>query len=72
VSVVGTFNKWDPEKNPMRANPGSGHYTTVIALTPGKHEYRFVVNGEWCMDSNCFESVPNGYGSLNSVICIQT
>ncbi len=71
VSLAGTFNKWDPEKNPMKDNPDSGHYKTVIALAPGKHEYKFVVNGEWCVDPNCPESIPNCQGSSNSVICVQ-
>lgn len=70
VSVAGTFNRWDSGKNPMKDNPSSGHYTTVIAVPPGKHEYKFVINGEWCVDPNCAERVPNGHGSLNSVLCV--
>jgi len=72
VSVAGTFNNWDPEKNHMKENSVSGHYKTVIAMPPGKHEYKFVVDGEWSMDPNCSESVPNCQGSLNSVICVQS
>ena len=71
VSVAGTFNNWDAGKNPMRDNPDSGHYKTRIALSPGKHEYKFVVNGEWFVDPNCAERVPNGHGSFNSAICVQ-
>jgi len=70
VSVVGTFNDWDPEKNPMKDNPDGGPYKTVIAIPPGKYEYKFVINGAWCVDPNCSERVPNCHGSLNSVICI--
>lgn len=68
VSVAGTFNDWDPTKNPMKDNPGSGHYKAVIALPPGKNEYKFVVNGEWCVDPNCPEWAPNNCGTLNSVL----
>ena len=71
VFVAGTFNNWDPEKNPMKDNPESGHYKTVIAVAPRKHEYKFIVDGEWRVDPNCSDWVTNGHGSLNSVICVQ-
>ena len=70
VSVVGAFNNWDPAKNPMKDNPDGGHFKTVVALPPGKHEYKFVVGGAWLEDPNCSEGVPNCYGSSNSVISV--
>jgi 1,4-alpha-glucan branching enzyme len=70
VFVAGTFNNWDSEKTRMKDNPASGHYETVIALPPGKHEYRFVVDGDWCVDPNGAEQVSNVYGSLNSVVTV--
>ena len=70
VSVAGTFNNWDPAKNPMNDNSESGHYKSVIAIPPGKHEYKFVVNGEWFLDPNCSRRVPNCHGSLNNEICV--
>jgi len=72
VSVAGTFNHWDPAKNPMKDNPDSGPYKTAIAIPLGRHEYKFVINGDWCVDPNCAERTPNGLGSSNSVICVQT
>ena len=71
VVVAGTFNNWDTKKNPMKANPDDGLYRTVIAIPPGNHEYKFVVNGKWCVDPNCTESIPNCQGSSNSVIRVQ-
>jgi hypothetical protein len=54
----------------MSDNPGSGHCKTTLVLPPGRHEYKFVVNGEWCVDANCAECVPNDQGSLNSVVTV--
>lgn len=71
ASVVGTFNNWNTEKNPMAENSGSGRYTAVIALPPGKHEYKFVVDGEWSADPTRTECVLNAHGTLNSVVCVQ-
>lgn len=70
VFVAGGFNNWDPKKHPLRDNPDSGHYKTSLVLQPGKHEYKFVVNGEWRLDPNCPDWVLNDQGSLNSLISV--
>ncbi len=71
VSVVGAFNGWDPSANVMKDTPASGHYKTAIAFPQGKHEYKFVVDGDWRTDPNCPESVSNCHGTANSLICVQ-
>ena len=70
VFVAGTFNNWDPKQHRMNDNPGSGHCAITLVLPPGRHEYKFVVNGEWRADLNCAESTPNDQGSTNSVISV--
>jgi 1,4-alpha-glucan branching enzyme len=70
VFVAGTFNNWDPRRHPMRDDPDSRIYRTAIVLPRGRHEYKFVVNGEWRVDPACPRWVPNRYGSLNSVVTV--
>ena len=70
VFVAGTFNNWDPKRDGMRDNPDSGHFKTTLVLPEGVHEYKFVVNGEWRIDSNCPDWAPNDHGSLNSVVMV--
>lgn len=70
VSVAGSFNNWDPSASPMVDNPGGGKYSTVLKLSPGRYEYKFVVNGEWLVDPKCPDWAPNNCGSLNSVLTI--
>ena len=70
VFLAGTFNNWDPKQHRMNDNPGSGHCKATLVLPPGRHEYKFVVNGEWRVDPDCPESVPNDQGSMNSVIVV--
>jgi 1,4-alpha-glucan branching enzyme len=70
VFVAGSFNNWDPTQYQMRDNPGSGHCKITLVLPPGRHEYKFVVNGEWCADPNGAECIPNDQGSVNSVISV--
>jgi len=69
VFVAGTFNGWNPKKNKLTFN--NGVYSTTIALSKGRHEYKFVINDLWCIDPKNQEWVPNGHGSLNSVLTVQ-
>ena len=68
VFVAGTFNNWDAGQHALRDNPDSGHYKAVLILAPGEYQYKFVVDGEWQTDPAAEVQVPNGVGSLNSVV----
>lgn len=68
VRVAGSFNKWRPEQQPMNEVDGNGNYEAVIRLPPGRHEYKFVVDGQWRMDAANPQWALNGMGTLNSVI----
>lgn len=50
VSLAGLFNNWSMNATPLTMDE-DGVWRVVIALPPGKHEYKFVVNGtEWVAD----------------------
>lgn len=68
IYVAGTFNKWNPKRNRLRCNSKSGLFKTALTLTPGRHEYKFIVDGDWCLDANCPHCVPNEIGTMNSVV----
>jgi len=68
VAVAGTFNDWDPARNKMRFKDGT--WAASLLLLPGRYEYKFVINGVWCVDPACNEWTPNAYGSLNSVVTV--
>ena len=69
VSLAGSFNNWDATKTPMRKG-GSGTWIARVFLPPGRHEYRFVVDGNWISDPNAKESVANPHGEANSVVVV--
>ena len=69
VAVAGTFNNWDTRKHPLRKEPGA-NWKATVALPAGRHEYRFVVDGEWLSDPKAKEQVGNPFGGTNSVIVI--
>jgi len=70
VYVAGSFNDWNPRKDKLEHDDINGNYSATLSLPKGKHEYKFVVNGTWSLDLECPDWVPNGLGSLNSVITV--
>jgi 1,4-alpha-glucan branching enzyme len=67
VSVAGTFNNWDAGRNPMHKGQ-DGFWRCKVWAPIGRHEYRFVVDGQWISDPKAAEAVPNPHGSSNSVL----
>lgn len=67
VAISGAFNEWSANATPM-TRQGDGAWKTTIALPPGRHQYKFVVDGHWMADPNAAEQVADGYGAVNSVI----
>jgi hypothetical protein len=43
-------------------------WTKGLSLSPGRYEYRFVVNGEWVDDPKAKAFVPNSRGGRNAVL----
>jgi 1,4-alpha-glucan branching enzyme len=69
VFVAGSFNQWKPETTPL-ARVGDGRWAGALAVKPGRHEYLFVVDGQWLPDPNAKESVQNPFGGRNSVLVV--
>jgi 1,4-alpha-glucan branching enzyme len=66
VVVTGGFTNWSATGIGMKKQP-NGLWKASIDLKPGKHEYKFVVDGQWWNDPNNSSTVGNSMGSLNSV-----
>lgn len=69
VAVAGSFNDWKPETTPL-APAGNGRWVTGLQVAPGRHEYLFVVDGQWVTDPNARETVGNPFGGKNSVLTV--
>lgn len=50
VSVVGSFNGWDPFSHPMEREQGTDRYSVTVPLPPGRHHYYYLVDGERVLD----------------------
>jgi 1,4-alpha-glucan branching enzyme len=69
VLVAGSFNGWKPERTPL-LHRGNGLWVGDLAVGAGRHEYLFVVDGQWLPDPNAKESVQNPFGGKNSVLVV--
>ena len=69
VALVGTFNGWNYEANPLKRNK-EGNWSTVVSLFPGNYEYRFIVDGRWKDDPACEIRHLNLYGGYNCVLYV--
>jgi hypothetical protein len=69
VSLVGDFNGWDPGATSLEQE--NGVWTVVIPVTPGRHQYGFVLDGStWIADPAAPRSADSDYGSSNSVVYV--
>ncbi|HEY6504264.1 MAG TPA: hypothetical protein VIZ28_09845 [Chitinophagaceae bacterium] len=68
VYLAGDFNNWSPNTFAMKKQ--GDEWVLDVHLTPGKHLYKFVVDGEWIIDpgNNLWEQ--NEHNTGNSVIWI--
>jgi len=67
VTLAGDFNHWSPETVALKRQ-GDGLWQATVSLKPGKHQYKFIVDGAWVHDPKAKESRANEFGTLNSVI----
>jgi 1,4-alpha-glucan branching enzyme len=67
VILMGDFNNWSLEKHPMRKDE-NGTWKKRVILSPGSHEYKFLVDGQWKEDPRNNLRCLNCFGSYNSVI----
>jgi 1,4-alpha-glucan branching enzyme len=62
VRLAGDFSRWERDAIPMWKE-ATGVWRIVIGLSPGAHEYRFLVDGEWRDDPMGPVSTPGAAGS---------
>jgi 1,4-alpha-glucan branching enzyme len=67
--LAGDFNSWDVKKHRMKMDV-KGRWTKIVNLTPGRYEYKFLVDGEWKNDPNNDQVVPNSFGTLNNHLTV--
>ena len=70
IFLAGDFNGWDPQSLPLKKN-GNGAWEAKLNLSPGRYEYKIMVDGAWSHDLGCAEMVPNPFGTYNCVLRVE-
>jgi chromosome partitioning protein len=68
VYLVGDFNHWKINDDSRLSKTEDGRWQKSVALNEGRYRYKFVVDGEWMVDSENQEREQNAFGTLDSVI----
>lgn len=75
VFVAGTFNDWSTDAAALTPDAANGRWTGTLPMAPGHHEYKFVIDGQWCCEAGCEHEyrgcpkcVPNDLGTMNRVL----
>jgi len=68
VTVAGDFNDWNTDAVAMEDSEQNGHFVATVPLSPGLHEYMFLVDGVWVTDPSVSERRPDGFGRQNALL----
>lgn len=66
VFLAGDFNGWNPNSLPMKKDGDSWIFS--LHLQPGKHRYKFIVDGKWLLDPANKLWEQNEYHTGNSIV----
>jgi 5'-AMP-activated protein kinase regulatory beta subunit len=69
VFVAGSFNNWQKTTTALQLC-GPGLWGRDLMLAPGQYEYLFLVDGQWRVDPEAKDYVPNPFGGVNSLMKI--
>lgn len=73
VFLAGAFNDWSKSATPMKCDK-KRIWSATVDLPPGRYEYKFIIDGEWCCnpellpDPSHVSCVPNTFGTMNFAI----
>ncbi|MGH2461211.1 MAG: isoamylase early set domain-containing protein [Chloroflexota bacterium] len=70
VWLCGDFNQWDPHATPMAQDRVTGAWRVTLELDVGqRYEFRYLLGpDDWITDCSCGVTVPNPFGSRNSIV----
>ena len=66
VLLVGSMNEWN--ENGIKMENSNEVWEITIKLSPGKHTYKFIVDGNWEYDISNPSFEDDGYGGMNSIL----
>lgn len=70
VAVAGTFNQWNADAAPLAPTLTPGLWTVTLPLSPGQHQYVFLVDGQRWVTDPAAPTVDDGFGRRNSLVAV--
>lgn len=69
IFIVGDFNHWKINESSRLARSNDGKWEKRLQLAPGnKYKYKYIIDGEWTVDSHNSEREQNTFGTYDSII----
>jgi 1,4-alpha-glucan branching enzyme len=68
IYIAGDFNDWKINDESRLARLENGYWEKRVRLPHGKYRYKFVVDGEWTIDSKNQGCEINAFGSFDSIM----
>ena len=69
VALAGSFNGWSTSATPLLKRGVT--WVARVRLAPGKHTYKFVVDGLWLNDPGNPAREPDASGNVNSLVVVK-
>ncbi|HEX9632375.1 MAG TPA: glycogen-binding domain-containing protein [Gemmatimonadales bacterium] len=71
VALAGSFNDWSDSSIVFARGSAPDQWTVTVALTPGRYQYLFVVDGNaWIPDPLAHAQVEDEFGQMNSLLVV--
>ena len=67
ASLAGDFTGWKPVR--MRKQKGS--FALTASVKPGRHQYKFLVDGQWVADPDGDSWAVSPIGTVNSLATVE-
>ncbi len=69
VVATGDFTEWSSEGVHLKRR-SDGCWTAALSVSPGEHQYRLLVDGQWRNNPAAERRVANGLGGENDVMVV--
>ena len=69
VCLAGDFNQWTVCQTRL-VRVGEDLWSVSMELPRGRHEYMFVVDGQWVTDPAAVTTIDDGFGNRNAVLSL--
>ena len=71
AALVGEFNNWSVQENPMKKLKNGGFSVTISLQSGNSYQFRYVLDGKtWVNDVEADSYVTNQYGEENSIVTV--